>query len=210
MLTTVGKIRDLIGLGDDKEIPDAVILEVIKIAQEKIKRDLFSHHYDETPQGNWRTGANWDGSNVSFTVEYPVMDSNFDGTVDGNDFVCWYRDSDDNATSCTVSVVNNRYGLINITKDDGSTALPSNINDINLEYWTLKDNINTQELSDLCTYLTGHILSFILKRPEMVTVADIEGNNQQIKELSDRSGSVYKDMYTNLLHNMGTPKFKST
>ena len=81
MLTTVGKVRDIMGLGQDTGVSDAVIIELIKIAQEKLKHDLYRHHYDETPDGSWVDGSLWDGSNVSFTISYPIMDSNFDGVV---------------------------------------------------------------------------------------------------------------------------------
>ena len=209
MLTTAGKVRDFMGLGEDTGMADGVILALIQTAQQIIKHDLFCHHYDETPAGNWRNNASWDGSNVSFTVDYPVMDSNFDGRINGNDFKCYWLDNKDNISTGTVTVVNSRYGHINIYQSDSSTAIPGTADDIQLEYWTLGNNISSQDLEDLCTYLTCHLLSFCLKRPEKITIADIEGNTEQLKELSNQDSSVYKKLYDEMIHKVGTPKFKA-
>ena len=209
MLTTVGKVRDFMGLGEDTGMQDSVIIELIRTAQNVIKRDLFFHHYDETPSDNWRTGASWNGSNVSFTVDYPLMDSNFDGSVDGNDLIGYWFNNTSDASSCSFTVINSRYGHVNIYQSDGSSAIPGTADDIRLEYWTLKNNISSQELEDLCTYLTCHLLSFCLKRPEKITIADIEGNTEQLRELSDKNNSVYKTMYNEILNKTSNPKFKA-
>jgi len=210
MLTTVGKVRDIMGLGQDTGITDAVIIEMIKIAQEKLKHDLYKHHYDETPEGCWIDGSLWNGNNVRFTINFPVMDSNFDGKVDGDDIIGYWFNSDNNTSSCSITVVDSRYGHIKIYQSDGSTPIPSNAKDIKLEYYTLKYNVNSQMLSDLCTYLTCHLVSIAIAEPDKITVADIEGNQQRMLLEIDKKNSKYRYMYMELLNRYRSPRFRST
>ena len=198
------------GLGQDTGVSDAVIIEMIKIAQEKLKNDLYQRHYDETPDGSWVDGALWDGSNVSFTINHPIMDINFDGSVDGDDIIGYWFDSNNNSSSCSITVVDSRYGHINIYQNDGSTPIPSDAEDIKLEYYTLRHSINRQVLSDLCTYLVCHIISVAISEPDKITVADIEGNQQRMLLEIDKQNSKYKYMYQMLLNGQRNPRFRST
>lgn len=210
MLTTVGKIRDVMGLGEDTGVSNPVILEIIKIAQEKLKDDLFEHHYDETPNGHWNTGATWNGVNVGFTVSYPLMDINWDESVSGSDIVGYWFNSTNVPSTCSVTVSNARYGQINIYQSDGSTAIPSTAEDIKLEYYTTNRNINSQQLEDACTYLACHLIDICIKEPDNVTVADIEGNSKEILSRIDKRTSIYKNLYNEIIRSRAKPKFKST
>jgi len=210
MLTTTGKVRDVMGLGVDTGVDDPVITEFIRIAQRKIKKDVFVHHYDETPDGNWINGAIWNGSNCSFSVDYPIMDIDFDGDVDGEDITGYWFDSNDNPSSCSITINNSRYGHINIYQSNGSTAIPANAEDIKLEYYTLSKNVSEDELEDLCTYYACHLVTIALKEPNKITVGDFEVNKQQIMLRGDKETSPYKEMYEEMLRAVGTPRFKAT
>lgn len=207
MLTTVGKVRDIMGLGQDVGIKDEVIIEMIKIAQEKIKRDLFKKHFDERPTGYWKDGTLWDGNNVNFTVSYPIADANFDGVVDSSDISGYWFDKDNNVSSCSITVINSRYGYITIAKEDG-TAIDADAKDIKLEYYTIEPDITEQQLEDLCTYLTAHLIEIALREPDVITVADIEGNQQRLLQQIEKERSKYLYMYKSLLKSYSKIKFR--
>jgi len=206
MLTTPGKIRDIMGLHDDVSIDDSQIISLIKVAQEIIKKDLFIYHYDETPGDNPDTGASWDGSNTRFQLEYPIMDADFDGDVDGDDVTGYWISSSYTPSSCSISVVNSRYGLVDIYQSDGSTPIPSDAEDILVTYYSMDVVPSDQQLEELCTYLTAHLVELRLTEPKHISIADLESNKRFIELRSTR----YYEIYKNLLNTLRKPLIRGT
>lgn len=204
MWTLPLKVRDVMGLDEDATADDREIEVLIRIAQEHIKDDLFTYHYDETVNGNPDTGASWDGSNTTFqTSSYPIMDSNYDFTVNSSDVLARWINSSYSPASARVSVSSATYGILSITQD-GSTAIPSDAETVKVDYYSCHRSISRLHLEDLTTYLAAHLVQQRLKTGTSISAADLEKN----RPLIIKGETIYLDMYRTLLSKLQDRTFK--
>jgi hypothetical protein len=190
MWTLPQKIRDCIGIGNDEILDDRQIEEHIRIAQEQIKEELFSYHWNETIGCNPDTGNGWDGSNTKYrTVSYPIMDSNYDMTVDGNDVTGRWVDENYDQQTALVTVSNATLGILIITKSDAS-AIPNSAYDVCVDYYSCDRTISKLLLENLTTWLGAHYVITTIKAGTSVSMSDLMKNEKIV--LSDPNIFLYK------------------
>jgi hypothetical protein len=181
------------GIGDDR-----VFEEAIRLSQEKVKEELFTYHQRETI-GNSRAGKSWDGSNTTFnTYNYPIMDSNYDFTVDNNDIDCIWLDSNYNPQTGHVTVSNATLGIVTIKQSDQSTAIPSNADDVMVNYYSCNREISRLHLENLTTLWACHLINGMMKSGTSVSMADFQKNAMLIVQNPDQ----YRTKYYNYLNQL--------
>lgn len=192
------KVRDIVGLDDDAAIDEREMEELIRIAQQHVRETLFTYHYDEQINANPDDGNTWNGSNTKFQSSvYPIMDSDFDFTVDSNDVTARWIDTDYTPQTATVAVSNPTYGILTITQD-GSTAIPATAETVTIDYYSFHKNVTRLQLENLTTYLTAHLVQQRLKSGTSLSMADFEKNRPIIL----KSPTQYRDTYYLLLENL--------
>jgi uncharacterized protein YjdB len=192
------KVRDIMGLDNDAVLNDRQIEEHIRVSQEKVKEQLFIYHHLETID-NSRAGDTWDGSNKTFnTTYYPIMDSNYDFTVDNNDITCVWLNSSYNPQTSTVTVSNATLGIITITQSDGSTAIPSDADDVMVTYYSCNRNISKKHLENLTTLWAAHLVLHSMKSPTSISMADYDKNEKILLSNPDQ----FKDEYQRYINQL--------
>ena len=195
------KVRDVVGIDTDAICTDRQLEEVIRIAQEKVKEELFTYHYRETVE-NSRAGKTWDGSNTTFnTADYPIMDSNYDFTVDSNDVNAEWIDNNYNPQVAKVTVSNATYGILTITQTN-SSAIPSNADDVTVTYYSCNRNVSRQHLENLTTLWAAHLLNGMMDAGTSISMADFQKNRMLILQ----NPSQWKDKYYELLSQLQSGK----
>lgn len=191
------KVRDIMGLDNDAVLNDRQIEEHIRMSQEKIKEQLFVYHHQETI-GNSRAGGTWDGSNKTFnTNSYPIVDSNYDFTVDSNDITCIWLNSSYSPQVGTVTVSNATLGIITLTQSGGS-AIPSSADDVMVSYYSCNRNISKKHLENLTTLWAAHLVLHSMKSPTSISMADYDKNEKILLSNPDQ----FKDEYRRYLNQL--------
>ena len=193
MITTPGKVRDVMGLDEEVAVDDEQIFTIIGIAEKRIRRELFDFHSDITPDGNPDTGTLWNGSNTSFMVNGMIMDYDFDGST-SDDVAGYWLGSDMTPYDASVVVSNARYGRLTITRDDGVTAIPSNAYDVKIDYYSCDEDVPFSVMEELGTLLTSHFVTLRLTEPRKISLADLESNRRILEVRNNQFVVAYKDL----------------
>jgi len=190
MWTLPQKVRDSIGINNEEILNDRQIEEHIRIAQEQIKEELYTFHWNETLENNPDTGDSWDGSNTKFqTYNYPIMDSNYDMIVNGSDVVGRWIDENYDEQTALVTVSSATLGILTVTQTSG-TAIPSNANDVTVDYYSCDRTISKLLLENLTTWLSAHYVITTLKAGTSVSMTDLMKNEKIV--LNDPNVFLYK------------------
>jgi len=198
MWTLPQKVRDELGIGNDEILDDRQLENLIREAQEQVKEDLFTYHFDEEIDIS-RAGNSWNGTNTTFnTFSYPIMDSNYDNIVNGSDIKCHWIDNDYAIQEATITVSNATYGVVTITQSDGSTAIPSNADTIRVEYYSCHRNISLNHLENLTTILTANSVMNTFKAGTSISMADFQ-KNEKLLLLNPK---IYLNKYYDLLRKL--------
>lgn len=192
------KVRDELGIGNEEILDDRQLENLIREAQETVKEDLFSYHFDEEISSS-RSGDSWNGSNTTFnTYAYPIMDSNYDNTVDSNDIKCHWIDSNYAVQEGAISVSNATYGVVTIKQSDNTTAIPSNADTVRVEYYSCNRNISMAHLENLTTMLTANSVMNTFKAGTSISMADFQKN----EKLLLMNPKVFLNKYHDLLRKL--------
>jgi len=175
------QVRTLSGVGDEKSISDSDLSHIVWMAYKRALRDVYEHHYRESPGGNPNTGVGFDGTNTAFkTHHYPIADINGDGSVTGNNVSCatdvktWWINSSGARQIGVVTIGNKDNGEINIYQSNGSSAIPNTNEGVYLDYWSEYDSFDSYLLEEAVTYLACHYVNLRFTEKDRVTVADLE------------------------------------
>lgn len=202
MFTMPQKVRDIMGLGAEEGISDRELIEVIKIAQDEVKRQLFTYHYNEEIGENPDTGSLWDGSNTQYqTHSFPIMDITNNNSVSNSDVSCRWLTSSYTPSSASWTITNEGYanwGIVNIFQSDGATAIPSTAETVCIDYWSSHRSFSKRQLSDVTTYLAAHMVQHRLTSNTSISLADFQANRPIIMKSETQ---FYRD-YVMLLHNL--------
>ena len=172
-------IRRKMGINDEKEIDDEDLSHIAWTSYMEALRDVYEHHYGETPNGNPDTGETFDGTNTSFqTKHYPIADINGDGMINGTsscatDMTCWWIDSTGSRNEGYVVITNYKNGEINLYQNDGSTPIPSDNEGVYLDYWSQYENYDQFLFREAVSYLAAHYVNLRFTERDKVTIADI-------------------------------------
>jgi len=203
MWTMPQKVRDVLGLDNDDAMDDREIEELIRIAQEQVKQTLFTYH-EETVGNDPNTGNSWDGSNTAFqTLSYPIMDINYDFTVNGSDVTGDWISSTYSVSTCSVAVTSAKYGLITVKQTSGA-AIPSNALNVIVYYYSCHRNMTEFQLENLTTYLAAHFAYLRLKTGTSISAVDLQNNWKILL----KSPTTYLDNYYLLLEQIQQPTIK--
>ena len=75
--------RSITGIGQAKDISDKDLEHIIWLSYMEALRDVYEHHYGESPKGNPDTGAGFDGTNTTFQTRHiPIADIDGDNNQD--------------------------------------------------------------------------------------------------------------------------------
>lgn len=200
MITTVGKVRDISGLDANAGIKNEQIIEFIKMAEKKVKRDVFQYEHQIQPSCHPKSGLTWDGSNTRFQTKYPLCDHDFDQSVTDDVEGIWI-DSDYEVQTCSITVNNAKYGLVDIYQSNGSTAIPTTANNVLINYYWNDEEIPFSVLENLGTLLVCHELQKRLTEPRQMDITDIEDN----KKIIFLKNNDWLKAYDSLLSRYTTP-----
>jgi len=184
MITTMAKVRDICGLDDNAGIEDEQIFTYIEMAERQVRRDVFKYEHQVQPSCHPKTGLSWNGTNTRFQTKYPIADYDFDQTTSDDVTGIWI-DSDFVVQTCSITVNNAKYGLIDIYQSDGSSAIPSTAEDVLINYYWNDEEIEFSVLEDMGTLLVCHMLQKRLTEPKAVDITDIE-NDKKLLFLKNR------------------------
>jgi hypothetical protein len=193
MITTPGKVRDVMGLDDNLGVDDTQLITLIGLVEKQVRRDVFMYHHMEYPKGNPSSGATWDGSNTTFQLCYPIADYDFDDSTSDDVTGIWI-DADYGVNDCTVTVSNSKYGLVTITQDDGSTAIPSSAEEVYVDYYSNDEEIPFNVLEEMGTLLTCHLVTKRLTEPRKISISDLESNKKLLNIINRDFEYLYKDL----------------
>lgn len=202
-------IRRITGVADAKDISDDDLSHIAWTSYKESLRNVYIHHYKETPSGNPDTGASFDGTNTSFqTHHYPIADINGDGSVGGTnscatDISCWWINSNGSRQEADVSVTNSRNGEISITQHGVLTAIPSSNEGVYLDYWHTYDSFDEFIFREAVSYLAAHYVNLRFTERDKVTLADINSSRPVILIQPNRFLKEYK----RLMNLIRKPKF---
>ena len=199
MWTLPQKVRDAMGIDNDAILDDRQIEEHIRMAQEKVKESLFTYHYDETVMSNPDTGASWDGSNTTYrTSHYPIMDSDYDFTVDGDDIKGRWLSSTYAESNCSISISSATYGIISVYQHGTTTAIPANAETVRVDYYSCHRSISKQHLENLATWATADSIMHTLKAGTSVSMEDLEKNAKLLLQDPNQFNVKYKELMNKL------------
>jgi len=177
------EVRQISGIADEKSIADRDLSNLCWMAYQRALREVYIHHYKETPNPNVSSGAGIDGTNVYFqTKHFPLADSNGDGVVSGNTSSCatdvtgWWLSSTGAYSKLDIAITQSENGTIEIYQADGTTALPSNNNGVYLDYWVRYESFNQYLFQQAVCFLAAHYLAVRMKSVDHVTIADLARN----------------------------------
>lgn len=205
MITVAGKVRDVLGADEELSIDDAQIETLIKQSEKQVRRDVFKYHYQEEVGDNPDTGASWDGSNTRFQIGRNIADYDFDESTTDDVTGVWL-DSSYEPQTCSVTVHNARYGLLDVYQSDGSTAIPLTAEEVTVDYYNSDTIIPFDVLEEMGTLLVCHKVKRRLTEPKQMNLADLE-SNQSIIRIYDRD---FLNEYKDLVNKYREPLLKGT
>ena len=190
-------IRRKLGITSN-DIDDEDLSHIAWTSYKEALRDVYNHHYKETPSCNPDTGEGFDGTNTSFqTKHYPIADIEGDGTVGDSDdaeadITCWWINSAGHRNTGYVNITQVDNGEITITQSGGVTAIPSNNEGVYLDYWSEYDSYNEFIFREAVSYLAAHYVNLRLSELDKVTIADINSNRPIVLKSQNRYLREYK------------------
>ena len=198
---SVEKVRGLSGIGQTKSISDDDLSRLILDAYKEVGETCFEHHEYEQPDYCRDVGTQCgciDGTNKKFYSRYgDIADHDGDGTVTGygeiscgTDVSAIWKDSDTTCHTAHVTITDSTCGLMTITQDDGSTAIPSDACGIYLNYYTQTTVFSEYLYRDAVMYLAAHKCILRFGELERATAADLN-SAQNIKYVDPKR--MYKE-----------------
>jgi hypothetical protein len=174
------------GCHDAKSISDDDIANTLWNSYLFALRDVHTHHYKESPNGNPDTGTGFDGSNTAFQTRYhPIADINGDGIVRGNNVSCatdvkvnWINNAGHRAEGI-VAVTQADNGEITITQSSGA-AIPQDNEGVYLDYWTEYEGFDDFLFQQATVKLACHEISKRFAALTEITLASVYSNNPLI------------------------------
>jgi len=207
ILVTTDYVRALSGIKSTTDISDNDLMQIIYYAQRHTLRDIHRKHTREEPDPNPDTGSGIDGSNTTFrTKGYPIADMTFDETTDASDISGVWIDEDWGVQTATVTITSADYGIVDVTQSDGTTAVPSTAKYIYLTYYEESNMFDRELLIEAAAYLAAHMAQQIFTSQDKITLADLEGNKQLIKQGEDR----FLKLYERIVRDIGFPGIGGT
>jgi len=183
----IPEVRRTMGCKDAKTIEDDDLASILWSSYKYALKDVYIHHYDESPNANVETGAYFDGTNSTFQTQYyPIADVNGDGYVYGNEISCAsditvkWRNSYGHMQDGYVSVTRADNGEIHIFQSDGITPIPSTNKGVYLEYWIKDKRYDNYLFQQAVVRLACYELSKRFTSLTEITLADIQNNNPLI------------------------------
>jgi len=180
-------IRTTMGLGtDEKSIDDDAINHITWNSYQYALRDIFTHHYVESPNPDPTNGYMFNGTNTSFkTKYYPLADITGDGNIwgsgdtvsCGSDITCYWVDNNGRHQEGKVKVISPLTGEISIYQYDGTSAIPQDNEGVYLDYWVRSWRYDEYLFQQAVVRLACHEISRRLTTLDKVTLADIRNNN---------------------------------
>ncbi|MCK5018162.1 MAG: hypothetical protein KAS32_13990 [Candidatus Peribacteraceae bacterium] len=193
MITTVGKVRDKSGLDANSGILDEQIITFIQDAQKVVRRDAFIHEEMIQPSPHPKTALLWDGSNTRFQTKYPLCDHDFDRTTSDDVEGIWI-DADFEVQTCSITVNNAKFGLVDIYQSNGSTPIPATAENVLIDYYWNDELIPFDVLEDMGTALVCHELQNRLTEPRQIDITDIENNKKLLFLTNNNWKYAYKEL----------------
>jgi len=191
-------IRRKMGVADEKDIDDEDLSHIAWTSYMEALRDVYLHHYGETPGSNPDTGVGFNGTNTSFqTNHYPIADINGDGNVTGTtscatDITGWWLDSTGSRNECNINITNYKNGEITLYQNDGATAIPSTNEGVHLDYWSEYNSYDEFIFREAVSYLAAHYVNLRLTERDKVTLGDINSSKPIILKQPNRFLREYK------------------
>lgn len=191
--------RQISGISSSKSIEDKDLEDIIWMSYKEALKEVHSHHYNDTPQGNPDTGATFDGSNTGFqTRHHPIADSDGDGDVlgygqssCGTDITLWWKNSAGRRQLGKVTVTDSVNGEITLTQTTGA-AIPSTQEGVYLDYYSEHGSFNEYIFQQAVSYLAAHYVEQRLKQADRVTMADLNRNQMIMVKNENRFFYTYK------------------
>jgi len=198
-------IRQISGISETKSISDDDLSDIAWHSYKYALRDVFTHNYGDTPNGNPDTGAGFDGSNTVFqTKHYPIADINGDGDVTGwtsscaSDITGWWINNAGHRSECSISVVESNNGEICIYQTTGSSPIPSDNEGVYLDYWSEHKDFDTEIFRRAVSYLAVHEVVNRFNELDRTTIADLNSNRPIVISNPLRFMAEYK-RYINMI-----------
>jgi hypothetical protein len=186
--TTISEVRSVAGVSESSDISDANLEKVIDIAERYMIDDIIIWISDEKLIGNI------DNSNTKFeTRNEPIGDREVLGALSGSpaDVTVYSHihnsTEPDDYSELTVSSVDRRRGEVIL-----ESAPSSSVDEVLADYGYYDRPIREDQLKNAATYLTAHLVSITMERPDKVTFADIEENSMVIEQNPTRFLKRYK------------------
>lgn len=199
-------VRDIAGISDTYDVSDEALARLIDYSQRYARKDICYKIFDEKPLHNPDTGEGFDGDNTTFqTRNAPIFDATMDETTDSDDITGYWLDSDWGVNDCSISVTNAHFGIIAITQDDGSTAIPNTTEGVFITYYHEPDNFDIEQFVQAVAYLAADRVLNMLRSQDKLNLADIEANKQLVKVAG---GTLFFDMYRDIARNIGFPAIR--
>jgi len=204
MITVAGKVRDIMGLDEELGISDEQLETIIKDAEQDVRRDLYT--FNSMVEVNSWNNSSFDGTDTLFqTPAYPIADKDFDQTA-SDDVTGYWVDSSYDIQTCSITVDNALYGLINIYQDDGSSPIPSSNIEVKISYYSCDENIAFSDVEQLGTLLAAYYTQDRLVSPKKLSIADTETNRRKIENDNKR----FLNRYKRKLRNFTEAELRST
>jgi len=200
-------IRRKTGVSEN-DISDEDLSHVAWMSYKESLRDVYNHHFKESPKGNPDTGVGFNGSNASFqTHNFPIADIGGDGTIgdsddDESDITCWWIDNAGHRNTGYVNITQADNGEITIYQSGGVSPIPSNNEGVYLDYWTEYESFDSFLFKEAVSYLASHYVNLRLTELDRVTLADLNVNKPVILKMPNRFIREYK----RILNHIRSPK----
>jgi len=175
-------IKALAGLSD-ADITDEELSVILELARRIVFDRVGSKVFRELPS---RIG---DSYTVYQVKNYPILDANGDGVVDGKDIKVEAKantESFDMWEILTVSNVKADYGLIQLAQAVDPTKT------VYVTYTYIPPQVNATDLDDAVNLMACHLISVRLQNPDTVAISDLNKNELIVKEDEDKFLKLYK------------------
>jgi hypothetical protein len=187
----IQQTRALSGISEEKSISDDDLAQIIIYAMKEVEAQCYVHQVSEVLCCSCSymfrsicctSSPNFDGTETTFyTANKLLADYNHDGEVTGygetscgTDVFFTWQDASQDIHTGHVTVLDAEYGKIEITQNDGTTPIPSDMLWGKLEYWTHAPCYTESLFVEAAIYLACHKLLLRFKELTRATVADLD------------------------------------
>ena len=196
-------VKQITGIVDEKSISDKDLESVCWMSYQRALKEVYMHHYGETPNPNVNNGQLFNGSNVYFqTKHFPIADSNGDGAITGNVTSCatdvegWWIKNDGSRERLDITITHTENGTLEIYQSDGVTPIPSDNEGVYLNYYSRYESYSEEIFRQAVAHLAAHYINLRLKEVDRVTIADLQSNAQIVIKNDRRFFYEYKRLMT--------------